>query len=89
MAGLKLSGANPSYPETSRTNTISGPVVLRAVIGTDGHIHSSKVISTPDADLAIASLAAVRPWIYKPYLLNGEPVEVDTQLTVNFSFSRR
>ena len=88
MAGLKLSGANPSYPETSRRNNISGPVVLRAVIGTDGHIHSLKVISTPDADLAIASLAAVRQWIYKPYLLDGEPVAVDTHLTVNFSFSR-
>jgi hypothetical protein len=41
----------------------------------------------PDADLAIASLATVRQWIYKPYLLNGEPVDVDTQITVNFSFS--
>jgi hypothetical protein len=50
---------------------------------------SYKFGSTPDADLAIASLAAVRQWIYKPYLLNGEPVEVDTQLTANFSSSRR
>jgi TonB family protein len=85
---LKTSGVNPSYPETSRRNHVSGSVILKARIGTDGHIHSLKVISTPDADLAIASLAAVRQWIYKPYLLNGEPVNVDTQITVNFNFSR-
>jgi TonB family protein len=87
MAGFKVSGVNPHYPETSKMNRTSGPVILRARIGTDGHIHSLKVISTPDADLAIASLAAVRQWTYKPYFLNGEPVEVDTQLTVNFSFN--
>jgi TonB family protein len=88
MAGLKIGGVPPSYPETSRKNHVSGSVILKAQIGTDGHIHSLKVISTPDADLAIASLAAVRQWIYKPYLLNGEPVKVDTQITVNFNFSR-
>jgi TonB family protein len=88
MADLKLGGVNPSYPETSRRNHVSGSVVLRVRIGSDGHIHSLKVISTPDADLAIASLAAVRQWTYKPYLLNGEPVEVDTQITVNFNFGR-
>jgi TonB family protein len=86
MAGLKTSGVNPHYPETSRRNHVSGSVILRARIGSDGDIHSLKVISTPDADLAIASLAAVRQWTYKPYLLNGEPVDVDTQITVNFFF---
>ncbi|MEO6805881.1 MAG: energy transducer TonB [Edaphobacter sp.] len=89
MAGLKISGVAPSYPETSKRNHTSGPVILKARIGTDGRIHSLQVISTPDADLAIASLAAVRQWIYKPYLLNGEPVEIDTQITVNFNFGFR
>jgi TonB family protein len=86
MAGLKISGVNPFYPEASRRNHVSGSVILRARIGSDGRIHSLKVISTPAADLAIASLAAVRQWTYKPYLLNGEPVDVDTQITVNFAF---
>jgi TonB family protein len=86
MAGLKISGVNPNYPETSKRNHVSGAVILKARIGTDGRIHSLRVISTPDADLAIASLAAVRQWIYKPYLLNGEPVEINTQVTVNFAF---
>jgi TonB family protein len=67
-------------------NHTSGRVILQARIGSDGHVHGLKVISTPDADLAIASLAAVRQWTYKPYLLNGEPVDVNTQITVNFSF---
>jgi TonB family protein len=86
MAGMKTSGVNPHYPETSRMNHVSGSVILRARIGRDGHIHSLRVISTPAADLAIASLAAVRQWTYKPYLLNGEPVDVDTHITVNFAF---
>jgi len=86
MAGLKISGVNPFYPETSRRNHVSGSVILRARIGSDGHIHSLRIVSTPDADLAIASLAAVRQWTYKPYLLNGEPVDVDTQITVNYAF---
>jgi TonB family protein len=86
MADLKISGVNPNYPETSKRNHVSGAVILKARIGTDGRIHSLRVISTPDADLAIASLAAVRQWTYKPYLLNGEPVEINTQVTVNFAF---
>jgi TonB family protein len=86
IAGLKISGVSPHYPETSRGNHTSGSVILRVLIGSDGHIHSLKVISTPDADMAIASLAAVRQWTYKPYLLNGEPVDVETQITVNFAF---
>jgi TonB family protein len=86
MAGLKTSGVNPHYPETSRRDHVSGSVILRARIGSDGHIHSLRVISTPAADLAIASLAAVRQWTYKPYLLNGEAVDVNTQITVNFAF---
>jgi protein TonB len=45
-----------------------------------------KLISTPDPDLAIAALAAVRQWTYKPYLLNGEPTELQTTITVNFNF---
>jgi TonB family protein len=86
MAGLKTSGGDPIYPEASKRNHVSGTVILKARIGSDGHIHSLKVVSTPDADLAIASLIAVRQWTYKPYLLNGEPVDVDTQITVHYAF---
>jgi TonB family protein len=86
VAGLKISGIPPIYPEEAKRNHISGSVVLKARIGTDGRIHSLRVVSTPDADLAIASMVAVRRWRYKPFFLNGEPVEVDTQITTNFNF---
>jgi TonB family protein len=88
MTGNKISGSVPIYPEKARQNHVSGSVVIGAVIGTDGHIQSMRLISVPDPDLAISALAAVRTWTYTPYLLNGEPVEVDTKITVNFNFSR-
>jgi TonB family protein len=86
VASLKISGIPPIYPEEAKRNHISGSVVLKARIGTDGRIHFLRVLSTPDAELAIASMIAVRQWRYKPFLLNGEPVEVDTQITTNFNF---
>jgi TonB family protein len=87
VPGLRLTNVAPVYPAKSKANHTTGSVILRARIGRDGRIHSLKIISTPDADLAIASLAAVRQWTYKPYLVNGEPSEVDTQITVNFNIS--
>jgi TonB family protein len=86
--GLALSQPTPIYPERAKANHVAGKVLIGATIGRDGRVHSMKIISTPDADLAIAALAAVRQWRYKPYLLNGEPVEVRTQMTVNFNMSR-
>ena len=85
--GLLTKSVPPVYPAVSKSNHVSGSVILRARIGDDGRIHLLKVISTPDPDLAIAALVAVRQWTYKPYLLNGAPVEVDTQITVIFAFS--
>ncbi len=87
MAGAILSKPQPVYPQSAKSNHVQGTVVLRAIIGIDGHIHSLHIVSTPDADLAIAAVAAVRRWIYKPYTLNGLPTEVDTTITVNFAFS--
>jgi len=86
MAGHKLTGENPIYPVSARRNHVSGTVIFVATIGTDGHIHSLRIASTPDPDLAIAALVAVRTWTYTPYLINGEPIEVKTQITVNFKF---
>jgi TonB family protein len=84
--GLILTKVPSIYPPASRANHVSGTVTLGALIGTDGKIHSLKLISTPDVDLAISSLAAVRQWTYRPYLLNGKPVCVDTTITVNYQF---
>jgi TonB family protein len=85
MQGLVLSKPNPIYPETAKRNRVSGTVVIKAVIGSDGRIHQMKLVQVPDPDLAIAAVAAVRQWTYKPYTLNGVPVDVETQITVNFN----
>ena len=85
ISGLAISQPRPIYPEHAKENRISGAVVLGATIGRDGKVHSLKLLSVPDPDLAIAAVAAVRQWVYKPYLLNGEPTEVQTTITVNFN----
>jgi TonB family protein len=86
MAGTIIKKVPPQYPEGARQRHVSGTVVLRAYIGRDGHIYSLRLMSAGDPELAVAAIAAVRDWTYKPYLLNGEPTEVDTTITVNFSF---
>lgn len=86
MNGLALTQAAPRYPESAKQNHIAGSVVMRALIGRDGHVRTLKVVSSKDPDLAIAALAAVRTWTYQLYLLNGTPTEVETTVTVNFNF---
>jgi TonB family protein len=87
VQGLRLSAVAPRYPSQANMNHVSGTVVLAALIGTDGRVHKLSVVSTPDADLAVAALAAVREWTYKPYVVNGVPVEVTTRINVNFAFN--
>ncbi|MDW5267960.1 MULTISPECIES: energy transducer TonB [Acidobacteriaceae] len=87
IAGQRLSSTPPHYPEGARARHATGTVVMRALISSDGHIYRLRLVSVPDPELAIAALAAVRQWTYKPYLLNGEPVTVDTTITVNFAIS--
>lgn len=76
----------PRYPESAKQRHVQGAVILRAIIQTDGTVRSLHVVSTPDASLAFAALGAVRQWRYTPYLLNGKPRAVKTEVTVNFSF---
>jgi TonB family protein len=79
-----LTKAVPVYPPAAKKARIQGKVVLDAVIGTDGNIESLRVISGPQ-ELQQSALDAVRQWTYKPYLLNGDPVEVET--TVNIIYN--
>jgi periplasmic protein TonB len=76
----------PVYPPAARQARISGTVRIEAVIGRDGIIQSLQVMSGHPW-LAQAALDAVRQWIYRPTLLNGEPVEVLTQIDVNFKLA--
>ena len=83
--GLALSRPSPIYPQDAKEARISGKVVIQAVIGRDGWIHDMQVVSAPSASLAASALGAVSQWRYRPYLLNGEPVEVNTTINVIFS----
>ena len=89
MKGKLISRVDPVYPESAKVAHVAGTVILRAIIGEDGHIRKLQAKQVPSPDLAIAAMQAVRQWVYSPYLLNGKPKEVDTTVTVNFSFSRR
>jgi protein TonB len=87
VAGQIAKKVTPIYPASARQAHIGGTVVLHAIIGRDGHIRYLRPISSPDTDLALAAIDAVRQWTYRPYLLNGEPTEVDTTITVNFNLN--
>jgi periplasmic protein TonB len=76
----------PTYPPMARAARIQGPVVLQAVISKQGTIENLKVV-TGHPLLAPAAVDAVRQWRYRPYMLNNDPVEVETQITVNFSLA--
>jgi protein TonB len=84
MAGNLLSRILPQYPAIARAAHIQGVVVLQATISKAGSIENLRVISGPPM-LRQAALDAVQTWRYKPYLLNGEPVEVETTINVVFN----
>ena len=81
--GLLVKQPQPMYPASARQARIEGAVELLATISKDGNISAVKTLSG-DPQLARAAVDAVKQWKYKPYLLNGEPVEIQTQVTINF-----
>jgi periplasmic protein TonB len=84
--GLLVKRVQPNYPPLARQARIQGVVLLQATISKDGNIENLTLISGHPM-LAPAAIEAVKQWKYRPYLLNGEPVEVDTQVQVNFTLS--
>src|SRR5437773_1030567 len=84
--GMLVRKVTPTYPPLARTARVQGTVLLAAIIGKDGTVQNLHVISGHPL-LTQAAIDAVKQWRYKPYILNGEPVEVDTQMTVNCSLS--
>jgi len=84
LEGSLIRRVQPVYPPLARNARIQGAVLLAAVIGKDGTMQNLKLISGPPM-LVPAALEAVSQWRYRPYILNGEPVEVETQITVNFT----
>jgi periplasmic protein TonB len=83
MQAMLIHRVQPEYPAIARAAHISGTVQLRAIIGKDGIVRELEVISGNPL-LAQSAKAAVREWRYRPTLLNREPVEVETYITVNF-----
>ena len=81
--GLLYKKVAPSYPPNALRMHVEGTVELLATISKEGNITHIKVVSG-DPQLARAASDAVKQWKYKPYLLNGEPLEIQTGVTVNF-----
>jgi protein TonB len=84
--GLLIRKVQPNYPQLAKQARIQGVVILQAEISKDGTIQNLQLVSGHPM-LAPAAIEAVKQWRYKPYLLNGEPVAVETQVQVNFSLS--
>jgi protein TonB len=82
--GLLINRITPTYPKIAVIGRIQGQVRMQATIGRDGNIQNLQVISGPPL-LVKSAIDAVKQWRYRPYLLNNEPVEVETQITVNFT----
>jgi protein TonB len=76
----------PRYPPLARDARIQGTVVLQALIGKDGRIENLHVLSGHPM-LTQAAIEAVRQWLYRPYYLNNQAVEVDTEIRVNFTLA--
>ena len=86
LEGSLIRRVQPMYPQMARNVRVQGPVVLAAVIGKDGTIENLRLMSGHPM-LVPAAIAAVSQWRYRPYILNGEAIEVETQITVNFILS--
>jgi len=88
QAGNLLYHPNPAYPTEARNRGIEGSVILTAVITEDGQVRSLKIINSSNPLLESGVLEMIQNWRYKPTRLNGEPVEVMTTITVNFTLDR-
>ena len=84
--GLLTRKVQPTYPPLAKTARIQGDVVLNAVISKNGTIENLRVMSGHPM-LVTSALDAVKQWKYRPYVLNGEPVEVETTITVKFTLA--
>ena len=82
-AGLLLAPIQPIYPPIARAAHLGGTVIIQAIISKTGQIESAHAVSGP-AMLQPAAIDAVRTARYHPFLLNGEPTEVETTISINF-----
>jgi TonB family protein len=83
IAGQAIYQKKPVYPPEAKANHVEGAVVMEAIISKTGDVQNLRVVSGPEP-LRAASIDAVKEWKYKPYMLNGEPTEVETTITVTY-----
>lgn len=88
MASKLISQARPSYPLTAKSYRQQGTVAMQAIIGRDGKIHDLYLVRPAGFGLDEEALRAVSKWVYRPTTLQGEPVDVETTINVNFQLSR-
>lgn len=86
--GRLVKKVQPEYPEVAKMARVQGEVVLGATISKEGRIENLEVLASPSPLLTVPALDAVKSWEYMPYLLNGEPVEVETIINVDFALGR-
>lgn len=86
MDGLLIHRVQPDYPVIAKRAGVQGAVVIAALISKEGVIENLRVLSGHPM-LIPATISAVKQWRYRPYILNGDPIQVDTQITVNFFLS--
>jgi periplasmic protein TonB len=86
-AANRVSWVNPVYPPDAKQNRIQGTVRLEILIEKDGHVSNVTIVTGPP-ELTQSASDAVSQWLYKPTLLNGNPVTVLTTVDVNYTFSQ-
>jgi protein TonB len=84
--GKLIKKVRPKYPKQARKQHVEGTVIMRATIAKDGTISDLQLVSG-DPLLTQAALDAVKKWKYRPYLKDGQALDVETQITVNFQLS--
>ena len=83
LAGQLTKKVDPVYPAAALADHITGVVVMQVLVDGEGKVEDATVVSGPNS-LRDASVTAVRQWTYRPYLINGNPVEVQSTVTINF-----
>jgi TonB family protein len=87
QSAMIVSKVPPIYPAAAKAAGIQGVVHLSAIIGMDGTVQELHVLDGP-AELIQAAMDAVKQWVYKPTLLNGNPVQVETTITINYTLNK-
>jgi Gram-negative bacterial TonB protein C-terminal len=88
IPGRKIGGNHPVYPDLPEKRSTKGESSIDALIGTDGHVHSMKLISTSDPYFAISALNSVQSDTYTPFMLNGKPVEATLNIKITMDRKR-